>query len=107
MRSETCRGAISTTAARTLGEPSATSNKRACSAYLRAEERLREQGGRVDGVVLDYELKRDYQRVLHERNRGRKQNRRRSRRSWRSGTTSRHSHVTVCFCADPRLPVNC
>ena len=41
-------------------------------AYLRAEERLREQGGRVDRVVLDYELKRDYQRFLHERNRGRK-----------------------------------
>jgi hypothetical protein len=40
-------------------------------AYLRAEERLREQGGRVDRVVLDYELKRDYQRFLHERNRGR------------------------------------
>ena len=41
-------------------------------AYLRAEERVREQGGRVDRVVLDYELKRDYQRFLHERNRGRK-----------------------------------
>jgi hypothetical protein len=41
-------------------------------AYLRAEERLRERGGRVDRVVLDYDLKRDYQRFLHERNRGRK-----------------------------------
>jgi hypothetical protein len=41
-------------------------------AYLRAEERLREQSGRVDRVALDYELKRDYQRFLHERNRGRK-----------------------------------
>jgi hypothetical protein len=41
-------------------------------AYLRAEERLREQGSRVDRVVLDYELKRDYQRFLHECNRGRK-----------------------------------
>jgi hypothetical protein len=41
-------------------------------AYQRAEERLREQGGQVDRVVLDYELKRDYQRFLHERNRGRK-----------------------------------
>jgi hypothetical protein len=41
-------------------------------AYLRAEDLLREQGGRVDRVVLDYELKRDYQRFLHERNRGRK-----------------------------------
>jgi hypothetical protein len=41
-------------------------------AYLRDEERLREQGGRVKRVLLDYELKRDYQRFLHERNRGRK-----------------------------------
>jgi hypothetical protein len=38
----------------------------------RAEERLRNQGGRVKRVVLDYELKRDYQRFLHERNRGKK-----------------------------------
>lgn len=30
-----------------------------------------------------------------------------SRRSWRSPTTSRHSHVTVWFCAGRRLPVNC
>jgi hypothetical protein len=41
-------------------------------AYQRAEERLRENGGRVSRVVLDYELKRDYQRFLHERNRGKK-----------------------------------
>lgn len=41
-------------------------------AYERAEERLRGQGGRVRRVVLDYELKRDYQRFLHERNRGKK-----------------------------------
>jgi DNA-binding PadR family transcriptional regulator len=40
-------------------------------AYQRAENRLREQG-RVDRVVLDYELKRDYQRFLQEHNRGRK-----------------------------------
>jgi integrase len=30
-----------------------------------------------------------------------------SRRSWRSLTTSRHSHVTVCFCRARRPPVNC
>jgi hypothetical protein len=41
-------------------------------AYQRAEERLREQGARIDRVVLDYELKRDYQRFLQEHNRGRK-----------------------------------
>lgn len=40
-------------------------------AYQRAQARLREQGGRVNRVVLDYELKREYQRFLHERNRGR------------------------------------
>ena len=41
-------------------------------AFHRAEERLRGQGGRVRRVVLDYELKRDYQRFLHECNRGKK-----------------------------------
>jgi hypothetical protein len=41
-------------------------------AYQRAEERLRDGGGQARRVVLDYELKRDYQRFLHERNRGRK-----------------------------------
>ncbi len=41
-------------------------------AYGHADVRLRGQGGRVRRVVLDYELKRDYQRFLHERNRGRK-----------------------------------
>lgn len=41
-------------------------------AYQRAEERLRERGGEVRRVVLDYELKREYQRFLHERNRGRR-----------------------------------
>ena len=41
-------------------------------AYRRAEERIREQGGQVHRVVLDYELKRDYQSFLQEHNRGRK-----------------------------------
>jgi DNA-binding MarR family transcriptional regulator len=41
-------------------------------AYQRGQERIREQGGQVQRVVLDYELKRDYQRFLQERNRGRK-----------------------------------
>ncbi len=40
-------------------------------AYQRAEERIREQCGQVRRVVLDYELKRDYQCFLQERNRGR------------------------------------
>lgn len=36
-----------------------------------AEAQIRDQGGRVRRVVLDYELKREYQQFLHERNRGR------------------------------------
>lgn len=40
-------------------------------AYVRSEDRIRHRGGRVRRVVLDYEMKRDYQRFLHERNRGR------------------------------------
>jgi hypothetical protein len=49
-----------------------THDSKVYRAYQRAEERLRGQGGRVRRVVLDYELKRDYQRFLHERNRGKK-----------------------------------
>jgi hypothetical protein len=40
-------------------------------AYLREEERLREQGADVRRVVLESELKRDYQEWLQESNRGR------------------------------------
>ena len=36
-----------------------------------AEAQIRDQGGRVGRVVLDYELKREYQHFLQERNRGR------------------------------------
>jgi hypothetical protein len=49
-----------------------THDTNAYRAYRRAEERIREQGGQVHRVVLDYELKRDYQRFLQERNHGRK-----------------------------------
>jgi hypothetical protein len=49
-----------------------THDSKVYRAYQRSEERLRSQGGRVRRVVLDYELKRDYQRFLHERNRGKK-----------------------------------
>jgi hypothetical protein len=41
-------------------------------AYVRAAERIRSGGGRVRRVVLDYELKRDYQRFLHRENRRRR-----------------------------------
>jgi len=40
-------------------------------AYLREEERLREQGADIRGVVLEHELKREYQEWLQETNRGR------------------------------------
>jgi hypothetical protein len=40
-------------------------------AYRETADRLTSRGGRLRRVVLDYELKREYQRFLHERNRGR------------------------------------
>ena len=56
-----------------IGKPrELTHDTKVYRAYQRAQERLRDQGGRVRRVVLDYELKRDYQRFLHERNRGKK-----------------------------------
>jgi hypothetical protein len=36
-------------------------------AYLSVADRLIEDGGHIERVVLDYELKREYQRWLHER----------------------------------------
>jgi len=40
-------------------------------AYLRAAERLREKGARIERIILEHDLKRDYQRFLQERNRDR------------------------------------
>ena len=40
-------------------------------AYLREAERLEERGARIERVVLDYELKSEYQRWLHERDKDR------------------------------------
>lgn len=40
-------------------------------AYERAAARLQAQGARIERVVLDYELKREYQQFLQERNRNR------------------------------------
>lgn len=48
-----------------------THDAKVYAAYLRAAKRLQEQGARVRRVVLDLEIKRDYQRFLQERNRGR------------------------------------
>ena len=39
------------------------------NAYIREAERLADRGARIDRVVLDYELKREYQQWLHERDR--------------------------------------
>jgi hypothetical protein len=36
-------------------------------AYLREADKLAERDAHIDRVVLDYELKREYQRWLHER----------------------------------------
>jgi DNA-binding MarR family transcriptional regulator len=49
-------------------------------AYLRGEERLHERGASVRRVVLDHELKRDYQQFLQGPNRGRSDSGGRSRR---------------------------
>jgi hypothetical protein len=40
-------------------------------AYEREADRLSQRGARIDHVVLDYELKREYQQWLHERDRER------------------------------------
>src|SRR3989454_6613741 len=40
-------------------------------AYEREATRLQERGARIERVVLDYELKREYQQFLQERNQGR------------------------------------
>ncbi len=45
---------------------------RVYEAYLRAAERLTERGGRIRRVVLEEELKADYQRFLQRGNRGRR-----------------------------------
>jgi hypothetical protein len=49
--------------------------------YVAAAERLQRQGARVDRVLLDYELKRDYQRFLHPKQRDRDDTSGRPRRS--------------------------
>src|SRR5207244_11458043 len=40
-------------------------------AFEREAERLEERGARIDRVILDFELKRDYQKWLHEHDRDR------------------------------------
>jgi hypothetical protein len=48
----------------------ATHDAQLVRVYAAASERLAANGARIQRVVLDYELKREYQRFLQERNRG-------------------------------------
>ena len=48
-----------------------THDARLYRAYLRSAERLRGEGARIHRIVLDHELKREYQRFLQDRNRDR------------------------------------
>lgn len=64
-------------------------------AYTRAEARLREDGGRVRRVVLDYELKREYQRFLQERNRGDEDS---------DGRPDREAHEICAWAREQELP---
>src|SRR5262245_35328566 len=49
----------------------ATHDAQLARLYVAAADRLQSQGARVERVLLDYELKRDYQRFLHPRGRER------------------------------------
>jgi hypothetical protein len=64
-------------------------------AYLRAEERLREQGGEVRRVVLEQDLKTEYQRFLQDHNRG---------RSDSDGRPDRDPHEVEAWARDHELP---
>jgi hypothetical protein len=64
-------------------------------AYCRAEERVRGEGGCVRRVVLDYELKREYQEFLQERNRGRRDS---------DGRPDRDPHEIVAWAREHELP---
>jgi hypothetical protein len=65
-------------------------------AYLRAESRIRENGGRVRRVVIDHELKRDYQRFLHEGH---------HERPVRDGRPGRSPREIAAWAREHRLPV--
>jgi len=72
-------------------------------AYERAAQGITERGGRLRRVVLDYELKGEYQRFLQERNRHRDDSdgcpdrEEREIEDWRSITTSRTSTSRSTF----------
>lgn len=64
--------------------------------YLDAAKRLTEDGGRINRVVLEAELKRDYQRFLQEPNRGRRD---------ASGDSGRDSEAVRRWAQEHGLPV--
>jgi hypothetical protein len=66
-----------------------------CRAYLREAGRLAGRGARVDRVVLDYELKREYQQWLHERDRDRDE---------ADGRPDRNAHEVEEWAHDHDLP---
>jgi hypothetical protein len=63
-------------------------------AYRRASGRLRKNGADLHRVVLDYELKREYQQFLQECNRERRDSDGRPRRTERKSPSGRDS--TAC-----------
>ena len=65
-------------------------------AYLRTAERLHGEGARIQRVVLDHELKRDYQRFLQAHNRG---------RSDSDGRPSRSPEEMQAWARDHQLPL--
>lgn len=71
-------------------------DSRLYQAYLHAAERLHGTGARVHRVVLDAELKRDYQRFLQAHNRGRRDS---------SGRSDRTAEEIAQWAHEHRLPL--
>jgi DNA-binding MarR family transcriptional regulator len=65
-------------------------------AYERSVERLKDKGAKVTRVVLDYELKRDYQRFLHDLKR---------QRRGQEQDADRHAADVAAWAASHDLPV--
>jgi hypothetical protein len=67
------------------------------SAYMRAAERLAERGAKVRRVVLEEDLKADYQRFLQNKNRGRRESR---------GVPERDREAIARWAREHELPYN-
>jgi hypothetical protein len=72
--------------------------------YLRAAERLRERGAEVRRVVLEVDLKREYQRFLQERNRGNPESDGRPTRDRSEIERWAHDHDLPCKEGHVRFP---